>query len=375
MADSFYQGPSEEEVDQSLKKQPRKLVTWKASSLIVVGISKDADQQGTHPILYSLALWQRDFKSFPGATTLGRNYSQHMIEQWSKRDPEGDLIRDEKGQLIPLSPKDEADQAEYVRRMREVPSEAFGEEYSPKFSIDVEDSEQEDLVNKKYSWYRKGNALIYRQPTGKVYDPAEGHEKNIVLVEMTKAIRNILWTIEPKAKSGHTPLKQITGDEIHQLIFQRLQTASQRLQFLRHAFVEDLEANFLAYKVAVVSPRGISGIFDTVDMALDSVTQFYEAKMEQEEPMLAAASLSQEQAQILLRAADILDVKAPILARLFDEVFFSNAEKRDTKAFVSALIRVADKFDEEGKIHEAKLADSLINQITASFSGTKKFKI
>jgi hypothetical protein len=382
MADFLFKGPSEEEIQQKLLSEPALLSEWKACTIVVVGISNEKNEQGLHPILYSLAVYSRDFSKLPREQQLGLNKSQFLGQTWVKRDEEGHIIR-ENGQAVRLDPKNPEEKEEYIRRIREVPYEGFGEEYDPKHTLGVENpfsieetekEEESKAVNRRYPWLRKGKATIYRQQTGKFFNPESDHDQKVVVAEMTRTIRNILWTISltPKAGDPHRPRAQITGEEIHSAIFERLKIAKQKSCQIKVSFVDDgkdLESDFLTFKVAVADPKGIPQLFESVKEALDTVSNYYQAEISQEEPMLAAASLKKDEAFILLRAAEILDSRAPLLAGLIDKTFFTKGI--EDKAVVASLIRVADKFDEVGKSQEALFADQLLKQIVGRESSTK----
>lgn len=390
MTDSLFKGPSEEEIHQQLLKEPNILSRWKACTIIVVGISDEKNEQGLYPILYSLGVYSRDFQTLPRESQLGLKKSVYLADTWIKRDKEGNPI-EENGQKISLNPKKPEEQAEYVDRIRKVPREGFGEEYDPKhmlgvespFSIEEEEREEEEkAIRKRYPWLRKGKATIYRQQTGKFFNPEDAYDQRVVVAEMTQTIRNILWTIPLSsfAKAGHRPISQITGEEIHNAIFERLKTAKQKNRQTKVSFVDnsqDLESDFLEFKVAIVNPKGITQLFDNIGAALEVASDYYEAEILQEEPMLAAASLKKDEAFILLRAAEILDSRAPRLANLIDKTFFTKKieDKIENKAIVASLIRVADKFDEAGKSQEALLADRLLKQIVERETSSRTVEI
>lgn len=390
MADSLFKGPLEEEIQQHLLKEKSILSRWKACTIIVVGISNEKDEQGLYPILYSLAVYSRDFSKLPRESQLGLSQSQYMTQTWAKRDEEGNIIYED-GQAVSLDHNNPEEQAEYIRRLRKVPHEGYGEEYDPKYMLGVENpfsieeeerEEEEKAIRKKYPWLRKGKATIFRQQTGKFFNPEDSHDQRTVVAEMTQTIRNILWTIPLSsfAKAGHRPISQITGEEIHNAIFERLKTAKQKNRQTKVSFVDnskDLESDFLEFKVAIVNPKGIVQLFDNIGAALEVASDYYEAEIFQEEPMLAAASLKKDEAFILLRAAEILDRRAPRLANLIDKTFFTKKieDKIENKAIVASLIRVADKFDEAGKSQEALLADRLLKQIVERETSSRTVEI
>lgn len=390
MADSLFKGPSEEEIQQHILNEIALLSRWKACTIVVVGISNEKNEQGLYPILYSLAVYSRDFEKLPRKSQLGLDKSDYLAQTWVKRDEEGNVIMKD-GRAVSLNPKKPEEKAEYVRRIREVPYEGFGEEYNPQrvlgvenpFSIEEDEREEEEkAVSKKYSWFRKGKATIFRQQTGKFFNPEESHDQRVVVAEMTRTIRNIIWTIPLSldSKAAHRPVSQITGEEIHNAIFERLKTAKQKSRQIKVSFIDsgkDLESNFLEFKVAIVNPKGITQLFENIEAALEAANDYYEAEMSQEEPMLAAASLKKDEAFILLRAAEILDNKAPRLAGLIDKTFFTKEieNKIEDKAVVASLIRVADRFDEAGKSQEALFADCLLKQVVEKETSSQAIKI
>lgn len=386
----IFKGPSEEEILQSLKGQSYGDISWKAATLVVVGIAQEPTQDEEHPILYSIARWNLDLKRFY-PLHLQYQYGPTTPEYWMRKrhvtDEEGNLVfkEDEHGEMSPIGLHEAGQPEEYYRRMREAPQELLGEEYEESRVLDYEDPDIQEALSKTKgimgNWYTLGKALIYRQPTGKYYNPTLHSSRSLVIAQMVQTIRNIFWTVRlPMAGHRTLPYHKISPDELHSLIFERLQTASVEFRkILSQNDTSDFEGGFLDYKVAVLEPRGVEGFYDSVEEALRAVGESYISEVTQEEPMALAASLSKEEVKILIQAADVLDEKAPAVANILDRVIKAGTSVEDEEFkkedLVAALMRVANKLDEKGATAEANLADRLIKSIVTSERSCRKTKM
>lgn len=388
----LFKSPSEEEITQGLRGQSFKDIDWKAATLVVAGIAQEPEKDEEFPILYSIARWHLDLNRYYPAHLkyqYGPTVSEYWVPKRHTTDEEGNVVfkEDEGGNVTPIPLKETGQTGEYIKRMKEVPQELLGEEYDESRVIDYEDPEVQELLTQSRgiisNWYALGKAFIYRKPTGKYYNPSLNSSKTFLIGQAVQAIRNIFWTIKlPMGPSRHTPYHQIDPEKVHQLIFERLQTAAAQLRkIISQNDTSDYEGGFLDYKVAVLEPKGVEGFFDSVEQALVAVAEHYLAEINQGEPMAAAAKLSKEHVKTLIAAADILDKIVPAGANLIDEVLkvgdqqsFENGEFKK-EDLVAALTRVADKLDKEGAIAEANLADKLLESIVSSEELSRKLQM
>lgn len=383
--EQFFKGPSEEEVIDSFRKQGVDVSRYKAASVIVCGISEQpAEGTSNYPILYTLATYTQDLhKWFPRPEILreygkwgpywqSRAYTEDVEELPGIQDGEKDYLRPHY-----MGPeKGWQDYEGFVEKMRATPSEAFSESYDPKETLDFEKSFNVGDIAARAKWYLQGKGTIFRQSTGKFYNPDKHSSPALLLGQLTKTIRDIIWTMGAPGtpKAGHKPFHRVDGDELHQMIFDRLQTATILSKLLKFAQTENIEAGYIDYKVMIVSPEGINRFFDSVEQALTAVNvqlvQEIQQILPQGEPMAAAANFSKDQVKTLIAAADILDQTVPQLAQLIDKAVAAPQESISEdfrKAdFVAALVRVADKLDNSGNSEAASLADKLLQSITES---------
>lgn len=388
MAEEIYKGPSEEEVIKAFRENGVAITEWKACSVVLVGISQE-QEEGKNPILYSFASYKQDLKRWYPIAELGKRYgypaqrklpTQYMQTKRYVLDEEGVPVLSELpgGQEYPLphmkgKGTDWNDFDQYFRKMRVVPEEAFAEQYDPKWVINPEDPNQETALLSLYSWFRKAKwniekqPTIFRRPTGKFFD-SNTQSITEVLASMTRTIRNIIWTVKLRMPEDRRTFHNIDLESLHEKILERLKTASHLYKLLRQAQEMDLESGYIDYKVMIVEPRSIDGYYNSIQEALDAVNkqliQVIEEAYGMGELQMRAAELSKEEVRALIKAADVLDKRAPKVAQLVDNVIASREVNEVCQEdLVASLLRVADKLDQMGNIKAASLADRLIRSI------------
>lgn len=383
--ENIFKIPSEEEAVESLLSQPLKDIDWKACTLLVVGISQEAEKDNEYPILYSLARWNIDLNRFMPADLKAEygSWTNFMMTKRHQTDETGGLVFEEDPDQpgyydpVPLVQTPEG-KKEYVQKMMGVPAEALEEEEHPSRVLDYEAPAVQQLIKQHrspiVSWYSKGKALIYRQPTGKYYNPTIHKSRTVVIAQMVQLLRKALWMIKlPVPSVRHTPHAKISPEAVHQRLMEIVQKA--KVNFIKRltAANESFEEGFIDYKVAIIEPTGVEGIFSNIEEALYTVGEHYVQQLLQEEPMKIAAELSKDEVKALIKAADILDAKAPTVASLIDKVIASKQaefpqeyDEFKREDLIAALTRVANNLDKDGAIKEAKLADKLLRSILAN---------
>lgn len=385
----------EDEVQKAILQDSSRALFYKSYLFLVVGVDTRV-YQGKRAIKYSLARYDRDMKYVGHVHSPAKEERPHWFGMGEKPTKSiYDLyvhnITDEDDHLVLTDemkpqphrlPDGKWEQSEqFVEKLRRTPLEMMSE-YDRSILKSVEEAlekgEKGEAVVQKaiqnpeenfhypgvHKWFGEGKTLLFRQPTGLYYTDDDSLEMTIV--KTTVKIRDVLWSLNLKPllpQRRKQPYHNINPEALHKKIQERLSTLVRYLKTIT-ANHESLTSGFATYKVAVIEPRGLTSLYDSLEEAMQDVI-LHEQVDDSEDAMRAAASLTKEEAKILVQAANVLDDKVPLIAKCIDSLLtkkdtYNQFSKADLAA---ALLRVANRLDEQGETELANTADKLLQSL------------